>query len=67
MAAEMKEIVIDEIRPTAVLCGVDTGEFDMDRAMDELESLAETAGAEVVVKNNTTNIISLIFSILLCS
>ncbi len=48
LAAEMKEIVIDEIRPTAVLCGVDTGEFDMDRAMDELESLAETAGAEVV-------------------
>lgn len=48
MAAEMKEIVMDEVRPIAVLCGVDTGEFDMDRAMNELESLAETAGAEVV-------------------
>lgn len=34
--------------PRAVLCGVDTGEFDMQRSMDELESLAGTAGAEVV-------------------
>jgi len=35
-------------KPIAVLCGVDTGQFDMCRSMDELESLAETAGAEVV-------------------
>lgn len=32
---------------SAVLCGVDTGEFDMDAAMAELERLADTAGAEV--------------------
>ncbi len=48
MTTEMKESILDEVLPTAVLCGVDTGEFDMDRAMDELESLAETAGAKVI-------------------
>lgn len=47
MTTEM-EINRENIRPTAVLCGVDTGEFDMERSMDELESLAETAGADVV-------------------
>ncbi len=45
---ELIEINQDEQRPVAVLCGVDTGAFDMNRAMDELESLAETAGAEVI-------------------
>lgn len=46
--AELIEINKQERRPLAVLCGVDTGAFDMNSAMDELESLAETAGAEVV-------------------
>ncbi len=46
--AELIEINQDTSRPLAVLCGVDTGAFDMNRAMDELESLAETAGAEVM-------------------
>ena len=38
----------EEIRPRAVLCAVDTGEFDMEYSMDELESLADTAGADTV-------------------
>ncbi len=46
--AELIEITGEEQRPVAVLCGVDTGNFDMNRAMDELESLAETAGADVI-------------------
>lgn len=37
-----------EKRPRAVLCAVDTGEFDMDYAMEELENLADTAGADTV-------------------
>ena len=48
MSAEMIEIQSEEIRPIAVLCGVDTGDFDMERSMEELESLAETAGADVI-------------------
>ena len=44
----LDEINREEIRPVAVLCGVDTGEFDMERSMDELESLTETAGADVI-------------------
>ncbi len=35
-------------RPRAVLCAVDTGEFDMDYSMEELENLADTAGADTV-------------------
>ncbi len=46
--AELFEINQDSKRPTAVLCGVDTGAFDNNRAMDELESLADTAGADVI-------------------
>ncbi len=46
--AELIEINQDNQKPIAVLCGVDTGAFDMDRAMDELENLAETAGADVI-------------------
>ena len=46
--AELHEVQTEEKRPTAVICGVDTGAFDMSRAMDELESLAETAGADVL-------------------
>lgn len=48
MATEIIEIKAEETRPVAVLCGVDTGEFDMERSMDELESLAQTAGADVL-------------------
>lgn len=32
----------------AILMSVDTGEFDAERSLDELEELAETAGVEVV-------------------
>ncbi len=35
-------------RPRAVLCAVDTGEFDMNYSMEELENLADTAGADTV-------------------
>ncbi len=48
MAAEMIEIKTEDVRPLAVLCGVDAGEFNMESSMDELESLAKTAGADVV-------------------
>ena len=48
MSAEMIEIRTDEECPLAVLCAVDTGAFDMERSMDELENLAQTAGAEVI-------------------
>lgn len=41
------DIKKEDRKPLTVLCGVDTGTFDMERSMDELESLAETAGAEV--------------------
>ena len=34
----------------AVLIAVDTGEYDCDISLDELEELAETAGAEVVAR-----------------
>jgi GTP-binding protein HflX len=37
-----------ETRPRAVLCAVDTGEFDMEYSMDELENLADTAGADTI-------------------
>ncbi|MBO4445693.1 MAG: GTPase HflX [Clostridia bacterium] len=39
------------LRPErAILCSVDTGEFDAEVSIDELEELAHTAGAEVVAK-----------------
>ena len=34
----------------AILCSVDTGDFDAEVSIDELEELAKTAGAEVVAK-----------------
>jgi len=37
-----------EKRPRAVLCAVDLGEFDMEYSMEELENLADTAGAETI-------------------
>lgn len=38
----------NQTRPRVVLCAVDTGEFDMDYSMEELENLADTAGADTV-------------------
>lgn len=46
--SELIDIKKEDRKPLAVLCGVDTGAFDMERSMDELENLAETAGAEVL-------------------
>ncbi len=48
LSGEIKNIATEEIKPIAVLCGVDIGAFNMERSMDELESLAETAGAKVI-------------------
>lgn len=33
---------------TAVLAAIDTGEYDAQRSMDELEELAKSAGAKVM-------------------
>lgn len=46
--SDIIDLMPSQEKPLAVLCGVDTGEFDMLRSMAELESLAETAGAEVL-------------------
>lgn len=46
----MFETTNDERKERAILCSVDTGEFDSDVSIDELEELANTAGAEVVAK-----------------
>lgn len=41
----------ENLRPErAILCSVDTGDFDTEVSIDELEELAHTAGAEVVAK-----------------
>ena len=37
-------------KQTALLAAVDTGEFDVERSLDELEELAKSAGAEVIAK-----------------
>lgn len=47
---ELKETEEQSICPRTVLCGIDTGEFDIERSMDELEALAETAGANVLAR-----------------
>lgn len=39
---------IEEKLPRAILVSADTGEFDAERSMDELEELASTAGVETV-------------------
>ena len=41
----------DRLKPmteTAILAAVDTGEYDADSSLKELEELARTAGAEVI-------------------
>jgi GTP-binding protein HflX len=45
---QLIDIYKEDTKQIAVLCGVDTGAFDMKRSMDELENLAQTAGAEVI-------------------
>ena len=35
---------------TAVLAAIDTGEYDAQRSMDELEELAKSAGAKAMDK-----------------
>ncbi|NLO45268.1 MAG: GTPase HflX [Clostridiales bacterium] len=45
------DYIINDLSPErAVLVGVDTGEFDIESSFDELEELAETAGAKVVAR-----------------
>lgn len=44
-------MIENEIKiPRVMLCAVDTGAYDIDRSLDELEELARTAGAETVVR-----------------
>ncbi len=38
------------IRPRAMLAAVDTGEYDAERSLEELAELADTAGADAVIK-----------------
>lgn len=45
------EFIENKIEPEkAVLVGVDTGEYDCEISLDELEELAQTAGAETVAR-----------------
>lgn len=44
----MEEILREERKERCLLVEVDTGEYDVEIALDELAELAETAGAEVV-------------------
>ncbi len=37
-------------RERAMLCAVDIGEYDAERSLDELEELADTAGADTIVR-----------------
>ena len=37
-------------KPRVMLAAVDTGEYDAERSLDELEELASTAGAETVIR-----------------
>ena len=40
----------ENLRPRVMLAAVDTGEYDAERSLDELSELADTAGAETVVR-----------------
>lgn len=44
----MHEIEQNEARTKVILVGLDTGEYDAESSMEELEELADTAGCEVV-------------------
>lgn len=46
----MFENITDDVKERVILCGVDTGRFDAEVSMLELEELSKTAGAEVVAK-----------------
>lgn len=46
----MDYLINEEKKERALLIGVDTGEFDADVSINELEELADTAGAEVVAQ-----------------
>ena len=37
-------------KPRVMLATVDTGDYDAEQSLDELEELAETAGAETIVR-----------------
>lgn len=38
------------MKPKVLLCAVDTGEYDVESSLDELEELSDTAGAEVCAR-----------------
>ena len=44
----MHEITQNETKTKVILVGLDTGEYDADVSMEELEELADTAGCEVL-------------------
>lgn len=41
---------VSEKRPRVMLCAVDIGEYDAERSLDELAELADTAGADTVIR-----------------
>ena len=41
---------VSENRPRVMLCAVDIGEYDAERSLDELAELADTAGADTVIR-----------------
>lgn len=44
-------MIDNEIKmPRVMLCAVDTGEYDVDQSLDELEELVDTAGALTIVR-----------------
>lgn len=45
----MHEIEQEQTRTKVILIGLDTGEYDAEQSMNELEELADTAGCEVVL------------------
>lgn len=46
--ALIEEQETEELREKALLVSVDTGDFDVETSLDELEELADTAGADVL-------------------
>ena len=41
---------VSEKRPRVMLCAVDIGEYDAERSLDDLAELADTAGADTVIR-----------------